>query len=402
MNSKMKLALAFALLLMSFSIVFAAEISYDVTFNGFDANNQSVTLVQSVNQNCETKCTYALPNFAVPENTMFMSYSLSSSSNVYFTSTNAKQSQKQDDSIVAEIPEEAPICSPTKCESKCVKCSDNKCHEPSFVCREQLSIDKIAPKEIDLGQNQINILVKNTGNVDISQISAELSGDGILTTSAIPIQKLVAGDKDYVFIKINTSKSGVIDLVIKIIIDDLVRDKFVDQLTVFEAKNSQPTETYNASALNDQLASLRQTYRTLESNYQEKKAVGYPVDIVYDKLKEVYAILSDAQSKLLSENYKQVQVSINLIQNNMQDIDYQLKNAKQPELTFSDKLKSNLLFFGSIAAAIVSIFTAYKLVQNSIDKEKLKELHRRILLRNNSNMSHKRKKHLEKKEHKNE
>src|SRR3989339_304988 len=76
----------------------------------------------------------------------------------------------------------AIVCNETQCDNTCVVCSDQKCHAPDFKCVESAVIEKFLPTSVGIGTNQINIVVRNTGNVDLSNIYVELTGDGITTT----------------------------------------------------------------------------------------------------------------------------------------------------------------------------------------------------------------------------
>ena len=275
---------------------------------------------------------------------------------------------------------EGIICDETRCDEGCVVCSDSKCHGQDFACSEDISIEKILPESADIGVAQVNILIRNTGNVDLKNISAEISGDGILTLEKIAIEALVSGDKDYTFTKIRASKAGVIDLVVKLYVNNELKDTIVRQLNVLEEKVNVTIAApeFNITELTNELDKLKEQYAKLEQDYQNKKLEGYPVDIVYDKLKETSNYINDAQSYLVEEDYKKVKVDLRIINDNLDILVDELKNAKKQEKTLTDKIKANMIYIGSIAAAIVSILTAFSLVRSHVNKQKLVELHNKL------------------------
>lgn len=278
------------------------------------------------------------------------------------------------------------MCTQSQCDSECVKCSDKSCHEPGFRCVEELTLEKFFPTTVQYGVNQINIVLDNTGNVKLDDISAAISGDGITTLEQIPLERINVGDRDYVFAKINATKTGTIDIVIKVYVAGNVKHKFAEQITVLEpAKQVQnTTEQINVTKLTSTLDQLRQRYKTTEQEYQNKKSEGFDVDIVYDKLRSAYGGIADTQSALFEGNYNKVKASIEIINDSLNDVDDQLKSATKIQETLSDKIRNNLLLIGSLAAALVSIFTAYKLVQEKINREKILELHQRLSVKKKS------------------
>lgn len=296
-------------------------------------------------------------------------------------STNTTAPQQNTTSNVTQAPQVS--CSSVKCDKSCVKCSDKQCHLPGFSCTEEISLEKYFPTTVNTGVTQLNIVLNNTGTVNLENIYAIVTGDGIETLDKIPLEKLNAGGRDYVFAKINSTKPGIIDIVIKLYVGDVIKNKFVDQITVIAPKVvvENNTEKINVTEITKNLEMQKQRYNQIEQIYQDKKQQGYPVDIIYDKLKESYGYLTDAQSNLLQGDFKKVNVDLGIISSGLDDIQTQLSNSKKAQQSFSDQLKSNLLLYGSIAAAIISIFTAYKMVHSSVDKEKIKELHQRIFAR---------------------
>lgn len=384
--SKMRFKKNFAGILSVFMLVFflaaanviALQVNYTVEATAMDPANNTITVEQNLTKQCDAECSYSIPSFTLPEGYTITDYKLKYTNTedfkVYFYSTDAATTQDSDDSIIVEITaaqnETLPplTCNDNQCEQGCTVCQDNRCHEPGFACFERLEIEKIFPFTVSKGISQINILLKNTGTVDLGTIVIELSGDGIYTLDKIPIEKLVAGDKDYAFVKINATKAGSIDLVIKLYVDGALKNKLVGQLNVQEEKPTAPE--INTTALSEKLDMLRANYSMLEQEYVAKNAEGYLVSIVYDKLKEAYGHLSNAQSYLLEGEYKKAEANIEIAENDLTTIKEQLMNAQKKEKTFWDKVRENILYIGSTAAAIVSIFAAYSLIKTSLREQK--------------------------------
>jgi hypothetical protein len=270
------------------------------------------------------------------------------------------------------------ICDNTQCDTVCTVCSDNRCHEPSFVCNEQLVLDKLIPESVDKGVSQLNILLRNTGNVNLKDISVAVTGDGISTSDKIPIAQLAAGDKDYAFVKITAEKAGTIDIILKLYLGSTLKETIVRQLTVLEEPKLNITDEVNATAIVNNLEQSKERYLQLEKEFYSKKSEGYNVEWIYNTLQETNTYIKDAQFYLKEENYKNTEVDLNIVDSNLQNIEKGLSEAQKQQQSLKDKVKENLLYIGSLAAALVSIFTANNLIKNSVNTQKLAELQNKL------------------------
>ncbi|MBN2421173.1 hypothetical protein JXB27_02745 [Candidatus Woesearchaeota archaeon] len=289
-----------------------------------------------------------------------------------FAQEDAPQEELPQENMTEMPPEPVLVCSQNQCDDGCVKCSDRKCHEPGFECVEQVAIEKIFPKEIQIGQTQISLLIRNIGNVDLEDVFAEITGDGITSIERISIDSLPEGKDDYAFVKINAEKSGTIDVVIKTYIDGRARGKLVEQIEVAKSIPAEPE--VNATILSQQIAELRTKYKSLETLYQQKKNEGFSVDIAYDNLRLASSYIIEAQGAVVEGSYKKVQADIAILQGLLEDVELQITSAQKQKESFGDMVKNNLLFFGSLAAAIISIITALTLIRTHLSNQKL--LHR--------------------------
>jgi len=370
----------------------AVDVSYTLKADILDENGASLVATHEASEQCDSYCNYTLPAFNLDHKYTIVSYRLEYPSaadyKVYFDSTNNKTTEKNDDSIIVEIiqqeqPVEAPaelICNDEQCDKGCVVCTDGKCHPPDFNCVEQLNIEKVTPTIITQGVAQINVLVRNTGSVDLSNIYLEITGDGISTIDATPIDALQSGDKDYSFVRVNATKSGTIDIIIRMYVNNKLKKKGLTQINVLQAAKTEetPAEEINATEISSGIDQLKESYMDLELEYQSKKTEGYTVDLIYDKLKETHGYIINAQSYFIEGDYKKAKANLEIAQDNIVDIGEQLKNAKKQKVGFIDKIRNNLLYISSITAAIVSIVSAYTLMRSHINKEKIINLQRKL------------------------
>ena len=392
-------------LLLCVSAVSAAQINYDIEATVLEANDATNTTTQSMVQECENTCEFQPPSFSLNEGASITGYKIiydsSGDYSILFKSSNDISTENTTDMIVVKFAttveepastdttvteqQTTPVCSENKCDRECVKCGDGICNAPGTKCVEDLMIDKIFPNSIKTGTAQINVIIKNTGTVGLKGVRAELSGDGITTTDSSIIDELPAGEKDYAFVQVDAEKAGPIDLVVKIYYGGALKKKFVEQITVnapqtivVEKNESEEMPAYDVKILSEKLESLKDKYKSLEQEYQTKKSEGYDVGTIYDDLKEAKGFLNDAQTSLYDANYKKVESSLSIAQDSMQDIADTLGSLKKAEVKFMDKVKNNLIYVGSIAAAIVSSLTAFSLIRNHVNKQNLAKIADRV------------------------
>ena len=395
----MKWVWLIAIILMNAAAASALQISYSVEIGASGANDTVYTTSKGVSKDCEAKCIIPMPSFDVPEGYTVSNYSLiyesSADYKIYFSSTKTKLTKDANETTTVEIlknetvttetpKKEAPalVCSESKCDKGCVVCNDNNCHDPGFKCIEDLAVEKVFPDTIEQGDAQLNILVRNSGTVDLQNIGVEITGDGLTTESAVPIDKLASGDKDYAFLKIKAEKPGMIDFIIKLYVGSVLKNKIVGQITVTQktvVKNeTNANEKFNVTELSNRLDRVKEKYNALNQDYQNKKVQGYVVDVAGNTLKAAYDYVTQAQFYLFDGNYAKAKTNLEMAEAGMGDAEDQLKNAQQQKLTFMDKVKANLAYIGSMAAAIVSMFAAYKAITSRVNKKKIIELHRKL------------------------
>src|SRR3989344_2015253 len=413
--------------LIMLATVSAASVSYTLTAtatNGVDTQN----FTQDIVQTCDVTCSGQIPTFnSVPEgyniNAYALDYPVGSSYTISFSSTGNKQTTVLNDLITIEIGAGQPVvpgesdivnppatetplnptikCDDTQCDLGCSRCKDDMCHPAGFECKEEITIDKIVPASINLGANQLNILVRNTGTVQSRDIYAEVSGDGIITTEKLHLEKLVPGDKDYLFVKITASKSGMIDLVVRMYVSNgTLQQRDIQQINVVQ--DSTPTVTADEALvanLTKTVDALRAKNKELEQLYFTKKSDGFSVDGIDDRLKNAHNLVVQAQSALYDQDYKKVQSNSRIANDELNSITDLLNEAKKPTVTFMDKVKNNIGYIASIITGLMVIISAIGLVRSHVNKEKLKELSSKLRIKKGEK---KEEKVDEKKEEKNE
>lgn len=397
----------FCLFLLIFLIAAAAssatEVEYKISVSATYENSSASIDSRDIIQQCNSAaCDYDLPLFDIPSGYSSISYTINNSRtesySVMFLSNRAFLTQNTGDRILVELvpptqestEEELPpeeeiieekkkateerarvICEDNNCEKTCTVCSDGNCHEPGFECLEEIQVDKLSPQKFELGITQLNILIRNTGTVDLVNIYATISGDGITTIERIPIETLPRGDKDYTFSKINLTKSGEIDLVIKIFVDEALKKTEVRQITVTElVKQNKPNseeQELNVTELSKKLSTTKDRYNAVLKKYEEKKE-EYELSGMQENFKDTKSYLISAQSALVEEEYKKAVANLAISEENLNDLEKNLEEAKKKKTNLSDKLRSKMIYIGSIAAAIVSIFTAYGIIKSNIKK----------------------------------
>src|SRR3989344_5419641 len=395
--------------LIMLATVSAASVSYTLTAtatNGVDTQN----FTQDIVQTCDVTCSGQIPTFnSVPEgyniNAYALDYPVGSSYTISFSSTGNKQTTVLNDLITIEIGAGQPVvpgesdivnppatetplnptikCDDTQCDLGCSRCKDDMCHPAGFECKEEITIDKIVPASINLGANQLNLLVRNTGTVQFKDIYAEVSGDGITTTEKLHLEKLVPGDKDYLFVKITASKSGMIDLVVRMYVNNgTLQQRDIQQINVVQEN----TATVNADEalvanLTKTVDSLRAKNKELEQLYSSKKQERYSVDGIDDRLKNAHNLVVQAQSALYDQDYKKVQSSSRIAGDELSSIQDLLNEAKKPTVSFMDKVKNNIVYVASIITGIMVIISAIGVVRSHVNKEKLKELGNKLKIK---------------------
>lgn len=276
----------------------------------------------------------------------------------------------------------ALICTDEQCESGCTVCDDGSCHSPEISCIEQLSIEKITPLTIATGEQQLNILVKNTGNVALKDIEAEISGYGIATKEKIPIEIIPSGEKDYTFTKVIVQQTGNVDIIVKLFANKTLQTQQIFQITVQEIiqeeaiNNKTDTETteeaeFNRTAAIESLNETKTEYENLEKLFFEKDNEGYILYSIEEDLKEIKEYLRKAQVAIIEENNVEFEKNILLTRTNLEELAKKLENAEKEKKTLIELMSENLALIGSILGVIISAITVWTITKAHLKKARI-------------------------------
>lgn len=267
------------------------------------------------------------------------------------------------------------ICTAQQCDVGCTLCSDGSCYNSDINCTQELTIEKITPTTVGMGQQQLNILVRNTGNVALFEIEAEVSGYGVTTQEKISIEKLPAGEKDYTFTKINIQDAGIIDVVVKVMSNKTILVQEIVQITVQE-KISEKNETseailFNATEAEALLDKEKLLYEVVEKAFFEKEKQGYLVYGIDEDIKEIKENLRKAQIAILEQNKGDFDKYLVLTKTNREDVEGRLETAEKEKKTIMQLLSDNLALIGSLFGVIISGITVWSITKAHLKKAKI-------------------------------
>jgi len=238
------------------------------------------------------------------------------------------------------------------------------------VSTTSIVIKNFFPKSANIGDVQLNINVQNIGDQELTNIAAFVSGNGFSSYDVVPIDSLKSQEKSYILISGNFKKSGEINLTIKI-----NQEIFYQSVNVSDVAASASAQANQQLAANvtSMLAALKQNYSDLETNFQSKKDLGY--DVAGVSLADLKILIRDAQSNILSGNYEQANIKIDLAKDEYSTQFEKLESVKKISIT--QKLKDNAVLFSTIAGAIIMFFTLYELLKKKKEdiKQKIKSIH---------------------------
>lgn len=272
-----------------------------------------------------------------------------------------------------EINETEIICSLQQCDLGCAVCSDGSCYAQEVGCIEQLFIDKITPATIAKGEQQLNILIRNTGNVALPNIEADVVGFGITTVEKMPIEILLAGDKDYTFTKINVTESGTIDIIVKLYVNHSLKTQEIFQLAVAEGivEGMVQETAFNATAASEQLEAAKSHYNELEKEYYEKEKEQYLLYGIKEDLDDIKESLRLAQVAIIEDYSKEFDNNIAYATASLQSVQEQLASAEKEKKTLWQIVYENLAVIGTVLGVLISIITVWSMTRVHLKKARI-------------------------------
>jgi hypothetical protein len=237
------------------------------------------------------------------------------------------------------------------------------------------------PNQFKVGDAQFNIQVQNTGNVELKNLIAVVSGKGFSTYDVIPIDRLKAEEKSYIIVMGNFKDAGEISLSIRI--NDKVFSKKVSvsdpnaaaiQENITQTKEKEEADKKELEVLANQLNELVSKYKILEKELENKTENKY--DVTNIKLDDLKEFLRNAQSSIIQKDIDQSKVGIALAQSEYEDLNGKLSDADIIKTSISSLLKDNAVLISTIAGSIIASFSLFELLKKKKDHlyETIKEI----------------------------
>ena len=336
----MKRGIAIIFALLSVHLAMAGTISYDVTASG---TNFSIT--QTETKECDLSCSFALPNFQLPENETASQYSISNvtgqPNKIAFNSTGELTSTLPSDTIAIEY----------------------------ALPKEELKIAKMLTKTLNVGQNNIVVQLDNTGNVDLEDITVQISGDGVKTTDKTPVN-IPKGKSDFATTVVSITTKGTIDIILKAYSKDKMLAQSIETVTVNgpEEKKVEAPKTVDANYAQQKTDELWKKLEESEKAYLTKKAGGYNVPDVTSTISEAKSEIKKLQldsAELTEEAFNR---RLGVAAKSLEEINLKLGLAAPKGI--GDKLKDNMATIATTIGLIVSSLTAYGLAKTHIGQKK--------------------------------
>lgn len=239
-----------------------------------------------------------------------------------------------------------------------------------------ISLEKITPAQISVGEQQLNIVLKNTGNIPLYQLEADVSGYGITTKEKLPIEELPVGEKDYTFTKINVEQAGTIDLIVKIYMNGTLLAQQISSIEVVASPEQVVAETVTDTAMNETAAaqSLNETrsmYSDLEKEYYQKVKEEYVVYGIKDDLADTKEYLREAQVALIEQNQKEFDKDMLAAKTNLGTVAAELQNAQKEQKTWGQIFTENLTLIGSLFGVLISGVTVWSITKAHLKNTKI-------------------------------
>lgn len=251
----------------------------------------------------------------------------------------------------------------------------------SVEAKANYNLTSFTPKEFKVGDVQFNIQVQNTGNTELKNLMAFISGKGLSSYDITPIDVLKPGEKSYILMTGNLREEGDIPITIRI------NDKTFTQVIKVIDPNSgvnnaalkamQEKETGKKAAvaiLSQQFEELNKNYTSLDQDYFNKKKENY--DLSGISLEDLKKFLRNAQSSIIAVDSEQANISLTLAFNEYNYQKNKLDQAQKIETSFLDAIKNNVGLLSAIATGIITLFGFYEFVMKKKDtvSEKLKSI----------------------------
>ena len=242
---------------------------------------------------------------------------------------------------------------------------------------QAIALEKITPIQMRVGEEQLNIVVKNTGTVPLYSVEAQVSGYGITTKETLPIEFLPINEKDYTFTKIIIENPGTIDIVIKIYANGTLLSQEISAVTVINSEEEKIVETsvneitMNVTIASEELNKTRALYNEVEKKYYEKEKEEYIVYGIKEDLFEIKEYLREAQVAIIEQSQKEFEINNLAAKTNLETIISNLEHAEKAKKTFTEIVSENLALIGSLLGVLISAVTVWSITKSHLKNTKI-------------------------------
>jgi hypothetical protein len=229
---------------------------------------------------------------------------------------------------------------------------------------QEIVLNDLMPKEVQLGDVEFTLQIRNTENETVKNIFAFISGDGISSYNVIPVDSLPAGEEGVIFVFGNAKKAGNISVTIRI--ND---ETFYQNITVIDPNNEteQKLEEVRKAQekeqqiqnISDNLNRIKARLIDLEDELAQKKDDGYDVSQI--TLDYLQSYIRKIQADILTGDVGDATINLNLADQEYSTIKDSLDYARK--VPFINKLKDYALIFSTIAGSIITFFALYELLK---------------------------------------
>ncbi len=258
------------------------------------------------------------------------------------------------------------------------------------------------PKEFKTGDTQFNIKVRNTGNTELKNLIAFVSGSGVSTYDVVAIDSLKPDGESYIIVMGSLEERGNITLNIrmgeKIFYQDIVvidPDYEADQQNLLKLQKEEEAEKELIETLSVQLDELEDDFKLLESEFQTKKAQHYDVSEV--NLNDLRDFLIDTHSSIVVFDVTSAKASIIRASDEYTYQKEKLDNATLIKKSIVENVRANLILISSIAASIITLFTFYEVMKKKKEGLSKKMMEVKVTFDNKNNSKSKKSKESKKK-----
>ncbi len=345
MNSIKKSLLIIIILLLSISFVFAEENITNTTNQNM--NNQSENSSNNNSNNFQNSS--FITGFAVLEQ--------NKSSNNTMQNNSPSNGTKNDNNTL----------------------TNNSLDTSSLQLQENISLLKVFPDFIKLGDAQINLQIENAGNTTFKNLEAVVTAAGFSTYEINTIDTLQQKEKGYFIVSGEFKKTG--NLPLKIKIKDFifysnitVYDPFYVAIDIEKEKQKEEEKKKKLDELQSKIALLQTNFSQLEQQFDQKKNNDFDVSSI--SLQDLKTYIRNTQASLAVQDEKESNVNYVLAENEFAYQKGKIESAQEIKKSFKQTMIDNAILISTIVGGLVALITLVEILRRQKEKvhEKIKNI----------------------------